>query len=195
MSLGKPDAGKPPVRFDEERSESAGPTIAVGSTRLLPLRLLYCGANQSGQARASKSGIMDWTLCRSLVSRELLEKMEVARLVWGNLKIREVAGAGAAFLTIGQFHFPRGDCGEGGVITLGSAKKQGGLADGGTNGVVSMAVCGIPNGLVAQRLEQATHNRLVPGSNPGGPTIFKGFFRFSTIQAEKPLPISLPMAA
>ena len=26
-------------------------------------------------------------------------------------------------------------------------------------------------GPVAQRLEQATHNRLVPGSNPGGPTI------------------------
>lgn len=26
------------------------------------------------------------------------------------------------------------------------------------------------NGPVAQRLEQATHNRLVPGSNPGGPT-------------------------
>ena len=25
-------------------------------------------------------------------------------------------------------------------------------------------------GPVAQRLEQATHNRLVPGSNPGGPT-------------------------
>ena len=25
MSLGKSDAGKPPVRFDEERSESAGP--------------------------------------------------------------------------------------------------------------------------------------------------------------------------
>ena len=29
------------------------------------------------------------------------------------------------------------------------------------------------NGLVAQRLEQATHNRLVPGSNPGEPTNFK----------------------
>jgi hypothetical protein len=27
-------------------------------------------------------------------------------------------------------------------------------------------------GPVAQRLEQATHNRLVPGSNPGGPTTF-----------------------
>ena len=26
-------------------------------------------------------------------------------------------------------------------------------------------------GPIAQRLEQATHNRLVPGSNPGGPTI------------------------
>ena len=28
-------------------------------------------------------------------------------------------------------------------------------------------------GPVAQRLEQATHNRLVPGSNPGGPTNFQ----------------------
>src|ERR1700741_4654670 len=27
-------------------------------------------------------------------------------------------------------------------------------------------------GLVAQRLEQRTHNPLVPGSNPGGPTSF-----------------------
>jgi hypothetical protein len=27
-------------------------------------------------------------------------------------------------------------------------------------------------GLVAQRLEQRTHNPLVPGSNPGGPTIY-----------------------
>ena len=26
------------------------------------------------------------------------------------------------------------------------------------------------SGPIAQRLEQATHNRLVPGSNPGGPT-------------------------
>src|SRR6266850_7724737 len=26
------------------------------------------------------------------------------------------------------------------------------------------------HGPIAQRLEQATHNRLVPGSNPGGPT-------------------------
>ena len=41
---------------------------------------------------------------------------------------------------------------------MGSAKKQGGLADGGTNGVILTAVGGIPNGLVAQRLEQSTHN-------------------------------------
>src|SRR5690606_1497778 len=27
-------------------------------------------------------------------------------------------------------------------------------------------------GPIAQRLEQGTHNPLVPGSNPGGPTIF-----------------------
>ena len=27
-------------------------------------------------------------------------------------------------------------------------------------------------GSIAQRLEQGTHNPLVPGSNPGGPTIF-----------------------
>ena len=26
------------------------------------------------------------------------------------------------------------------------------------------------NGPIAQRLEQSTHNALVPGSNPGGPT-------------------------
>ena len=31
-------------------------------------------------------------------------------------------------------------------------------------------------GPVAQGLERATHNRLVPGSNPGGPTTFKGAF-------------------
>src|SRR5258708_8573505 len=30
-------------------------------------------------------------------------------------------------------------------------------------------------GLVAQRLEQRTHNPLVPGSNPGGPTKTFGF--------------------
>src|SRR5438105_4988591 len=28
----------------------------------------------------------------------------------------------------------------------------------------------LAGGPIAQRLEQATHNRLVPGSNPGGPT-------------------------
>ena len=28
------------------------------------------------------------------------------------------------------------------------------------------------NGPIAQRLEQGTHNPLVPGSNPGGPTNF-----------------------
>jgi len=38
MTLGKPDAGKPPVRFDEGRSETViGPSAS--STR--PLRLLY----------------------------------------------------------------------------------------------------------------------------------------------------------
>ena len=31
-----------------------------------------------------------------------------------------------------------------------------------------LSVCYV--GLVAQRLEQRTHNPLVPGSNPGGPT-------------------------
>src|SRR5215813_4435217 len=30
----------------------------------------------------------------------------------------------------------------------------------------------VKKGLVAQRLEQRTHNPLVPGSNPGGPTNF-----------------------
>ena len=31
---------------------------------------------------------------------------------------------------------------------------------------------GIGVGSIAQRLEQGTHNPLVPGSNPGGPTGF-----------------------
>src|SRR5436305_2886173 len=31
-------------------------------------------------------------------------------------------------------------------------------------------LCSFENGPVAQRLEQGTHNPLVPGSNPGGPT-------------------------
>jgi hypothetical protein len=37
--------------------------------------------------------------------------------------------------------------------------------------------CRYQNGPVAQRLEQGTHNPLVPGSNPGGPTpkAFRGF--------------------
>src|ERR1041385_7459299 len=39
--LGKPDTGNPFVRFDEGRSGDAGPTTAVGSTCLSPLRLLY----------------------------------------------------------------------------------------------------------------------------------------------------------
>ena len=34
----------------------------------------------------------------------------------------------------------------------------------------SSALIFMPAGLVAQRLEQATHNRLVAGSNPAGPT-------------------------
>lgn len=32
--------------------------------------------------------------------------------------------------------------------------------------------CQVLDGPIAQRLEQRTHNPLVPGSNPGGPTIF-----------------------
>ena len=36
-----------------------------------------------------------------------------------------------------------------------------------TSGTVSLHLLGP----VAQRLEQRTHNPLVPGSNPGGPTI------------------------
>ncbi len=31
------------------------------------------------------------------------------------------------------------------------------------------------NGPIAQRLEQGTHNPLVPGSNPGGPTNIRDF--------------------
>jgi hypothetical protein len=31
-------------------------------------------------------------------------------------------------------------------------------------------ICGDRHGPIAQRLEQQTHNLLVPGSNPGGPT-------------------------
>ena len=31
---------------------------------------------------------------------------------------------------------------------------------------------GRKHGSIAQRLEQGTHNPLVPGSNPGGPTVF-----------------------
>ena len=41
------------------------------------------------------------------------------------------------------------------------------------NNLALMCGCrrmGLCRGPVAQRLEQATHNRLVPGSNPGGPT-------------------------
>src|SRR5665213_983625 len=38
---GKPDTGNPFVRFDEERGGSAGLTTTVGSTRPLPLCLLY----------------------------------------------------------------------------------------------------------------------------------------------------------
>ena len=38
---GKPDTGNPFVRFDEERSGSAGLTTTVGLIRRLPLRLLY----------------------------------------------------------------------------------------------------------------------------------------------------------
>jgi hypothetical protein len=40
----------------------------------------------------------------------------------------------------------------------------------------------VPNGPVAQRLEQGTHNPLVPGSNPGGPILFSIFdFRFAIV--------------
>ena len=37
MSLGKPDAGKPPVRFDEGRSK----TVMALCLSIRPLRLLY----------------------------------------------------------------------------------------------------------------------------------------------------------
>ena len=39
--FGEPNMGKPSVRFDEGRSESAKLTTAVGSIRLLSLCLLY----------------------------------------------------------------------------------------------------------------------------------------------------------
>ena len=39
MALGEPDAGKPPVRFDEGRSE----TVIGLCLSIRPLRLLYCG--------------------------------------------------------------------------------------------------------------------------------------------------------
>ena len=38
MALGEPDAGKPPVRFDEGRSE----TVIGLCLSIRPLRLLYC---------------------------------------------------------------------------------------------------------------------------------------------------------
>jgi len=44
-ALGKPDAGKPPVRFDEGRCGYAELTIAVSSIRLCPRRLLYLNNN------------------------------------------------------------------------------------------------------------------------------------------------------
>jgi|GEM_PF-1705155 len=37
MTLGKPDAGKPPVRFDEGRSETVFGLVPLNR----PLRLLY----------------------------------------------------------------------------------------------------------------------------------------------------------
>ena len=42
------------------------------------------------------------------------------------------------------------------------------------------------NGPLAQRLEQWTHNPLVPGSNPGGPTNFGRVNLFAT-QSVRPL--------
>jgi hypothetical protein len=39
------------------------------------------------------------------------------------------------------------------------------------------------DGLIAQWLEQQTHNLLVPGSNPGGPTNIRGPFHFCDFEA------------
>lgn len=52
----------------------------------------------------------------------------------------------------------------------------------------------LPVGPIAQWLEQATHNRLVLGSNPSGPTIYKApvnkgenrLHRFESAPLEKP---------
>src|SRR5260370_37751356 len=46
---------------------------------------------------------------------------------------------------------------------------------------VSLLLCVCYVGPVAQRLEQRTHNPLVPGSNPGGPTT--GFSRLTCLLA------------
>jgi len=43
MTFGKPDAGKPPVRFDEGRGWDRKLTTAVGLTPLSQLHLLYLG--------------------------------------------------------------------------------------------------------------------------------------------------------
>jgi uncharacterized Tic20 family protein len=56
-----------------------------------------------------------------------------------------------------------------------------------TNGLVCPYLAFI--GLVAQRLEQATHNRLVAGSNPAGPT-----FTFMETPPLPPTPPALPPA-
>jgi hypothetical protein len=45
------------------------------------------------------------------------------------------------------------------------------------------------SGPVAQRLEQRTHNPLVPGSNPGGPTIFISFAMILRIVPRLDIPV------
>ncbi len=53
------------------------------------------------------------------------------------------------------------------------------------------------NGPVAQRLEQGTHNPLVLGSNPSGPTIkwifFIHFIIFSTLGMESSLKVNFTL--
>jgi hypothetical protein len=47
---------------------------------------------------------------------------------------------------------------------------QKGICDSGINDIMS-ALVETSRGPIAQRLEQGTHNPLVPGSNPGGPIL------------------------
>ena len=48
----------------------------------------------------------------------------------------------------------------------------------------------LPRGPIAQRLEPPAHNRLVPGSNPGGPTIRLG--RFAVLAHGRPEQAAAP---